>query len=71
MGYGKRAIELLVQYYEGKIPSLSEDAVAAASKARKCVVCVVWWCGVCESESESERVRERERERKRERERER
>lgn len=27
MGYGKRALNLLVQYYEGKITSLSEDTV--------------------------------------------
>lgn len=25
MGYGKRAMNLLIQYYEGKIPSLSEE----------------------------------------------
>ena len=26
MGYGKRALQQLVNYYEGKIQSLSEDA---------------------------------------------
>lgn len=25
MGYGRRAMEQLVQYYEGRIPSLSEN----------------------------------------------
>ena len=25
MGYGRRAMNLLIQYYEGKIPSLSEE----------------------------------------------
>ena len=25
MGYGKRALSLLIQYYEGKIPNLSEE----------------------------------------------
>ena len=27
MGYGRRAMNLLIQYYEGKIPSLSEEGV--------------------------------------------
>ncbi len=27
MGYGKRALQLLIQYYEGKIANLSEDTV--------------------------------------------
>ena len=27
MGYGKRALQLLVHYYEGKIADLSEDTV--------------------------------------------
>lgn len=25
MGYGRRAMYLLIQYYEGKIPSLAEE----------------------------------------------
>ena len=25
MGYGRRAMNLLIQYYEGKIPSLAEE----------------------------------------------
>ena len=25
MGYGRRAMNLLIQYYEGNIPSLSEE----------------------------------------------
>ena len=29
MGYGKRALSLLIQYYEGKIPSLSEEPVGS------------------------------------------
>jgi hypothetical protein len=27
MGYGKRALQLLIHYYEGKIANLSEDSV--------------------------------------------
>ena len=27
MGYGKRALQLLIEYYEGKIANLSEDTV--------------------------------------------
>ena len=26
MGYGRRAMNLLIQYYEGKIPSLAEES---------------------------------------------
>lgn len=27
MGYGKRALQLLIEYYEGKTANLSEDTV--------------------------------------------
>ena len=27
MGYGKRALQLLIEYYEGKIANLSEDTM--------------------------------------------
>ena len=33
MGYGSRAMEMLQQYYEGKIPNLSETESQAAQEA--------------------------------------
>ena len=30
MGYGRRAMDLLIQYYEGNIPSLSENGEETA-----------------------------------------
>ncbi|CAB4036892.1 RNA cytidine acetyltransferase-like, partial [Paramuricea clavata] len=32
MGYGKRALQMLIQYYEGKIANLSEDTVQSADQ---------------------------------------
>ena len=32
MGYGKRALQLLIQYYEGKIANLSEDSIPATDE---------------------------------------
>ena len=32
MGYGKRALQMLIQYYEGKIANLSEDTVQSTDQ---------------------------------------
>ena len=41
MGYGSRTLQLLLDYYEGKFPSLNEDNKEAPVQLDTEVVCII------------------------------